>query len=148
MWRNFPLMGCKLHELSAYSIQTPRFLNAATPFCLVACSVGHGEYYTAVGILLTMSDHVASVAGLDGVLLITLGIKLFLRVALDIIETRCAVVEGQTDGIENRRFPSSRVASDGIETCRTQRLGIEVDDVLALEGRYIAESYLFYLHYI
>lgn len=54
------------------------------------------------------------------------------RDALRIFKTRRVVVERQTNGIENGGFARPRVARDGEEPSRAQRLLREVDDLFSL----------------
>ncbi len=62
------------------------------------------------------------------------------------LKTWRAAVERQADGVEQRALARTRIARDGEESGRTERLLGEVNDLLAFDGGEVAKRYLFYLH--
>ena len=140
-------LGSQPAKLALGRLDVPVAVDAQAPFGLVAPAVAGSEGHAAVCFTAPPPQQVAHVVGLDGAhlslhqALLGVGFK-----ALHAVEARRAVIERQTDGVEQGRFACTRVASNRKQARRAQRFNGEIDDLFAFERRQVTEYDFLYFH--
>ena len=140
-------LGSQPAKLALGRLNVPVAVDAQAPFCLVAPAVAGSESHAAVRFAASAPQQVAHIVCLYGAhlslhqALLGVGFE-----PLHAVKARRAVVERQTDGIKQGRLAGTCVAGNCEQTCRTQRLNGEINDLLAFERRQVAEYDFLYLH--
>ena len=140
-------LGSQPAKLALGGLDVPVAVDAQAPFCLVAPAVAGSESHAAVRFAASAPQQVAHIVCLYGAhlslhqALLGVGFE-----PLHAVKARRAVVERQTDGVEQGRLACTRVASNRKQARRAQRFNGEINDLLAFERRQVAEYDFLYLH--
>lgn len=130
--RNGFLVGREALQATHHLVVVVRSFKPQSPFCLIAFPRSGGKLHSGEGFAAAATENAPHVGRRNGLCAVGIFLHVVARDALRIFKTRRVVVERQTNGIENGRFARPRVARDGEEPSRAQRLLREVDNLFSL----------------